>query len=193
MSKGDATRQRLLDAAAAEAAEHGLAVASINRIARSAGLQPGSVYFHFDSKDELMGAMLQAGLEETLRHLHRELDALDDDASAAQRLTAAIRAHLGALHELSDYARVVLSLTTTPLPVDAPHRQLLEQYVAERTGIVADAQAAGVISEAPDTRLARDLILGALNQTITSVGAEGRTVPDITSAVVALLQCIART
>lgn len=189
MTKGDATRQRILDAAAADAAHHGLDNASVNRIARAAGLKPGSLYFHFDSRDNLLDAMLEAGLDETMRHLDRGLDALDDNASAADRLRAAVRAHLEALHELSDYARVVLSLTNSPRPTGEPYRRLLERYITQWTQIVSAAQAAGVIASSPDPRLLRDLIFGALNQTLVRVGDDGRSIDDVSDALIALLFC----
>ena len=61
-SKGGRTRKRLLDATAAEVARCGVAGTSINAIAAAAGLKTGSIYFHFESKDRLVEAMLEEGL-----------------------------------------------------------------------------------------------------------------------------------
>jgi AcrR family transcriptional regulator len=92
-SKGDRTRKRLLDAAATEVARHGVAGTSINAIAAAAGLKTGNVYFHFESKDQLVEAMLEEGLSASLAFLDKALAAVPENADAATRLSAAIRAH----------------------------------------------------------------------------------------------------
>src|SRR5258708_37335125 len=107
-SKGDRTRKRLLDAAAAEVARCGVAGTSINAIAAAAGLKTGSVYFHFESKDQLVEAMLEEGLLASLAYLDGALAAVPDQADAAKRLGAAIRAHATPVHELSNYTVAVL-------------------------------------------------------------------------------------
>ena len=56
----EATRQRLLDAAAEVLRSAGLAGASIERIAAAAGVTHGAVYRHFPNKDALLQAALPA-------------------------------------------------------------------------------------------------------------------------------------
>src|ERR1700742_3453915 len=73
-SKGDRTRRRLLDAAAAEVARHGRAGASLTAIAAAAGLKLGSIYFHFGSRDQLIDAMLEEGVRESLARLDRAMN-----------------------------------------------------------------------------------------------------------------------
>ncbi|HXW06187.1 MAG TPA: TetR/AcrR family transcriptional regulator [Vicinamibacterales bacterium] len=53
------SRQRLLDAAAAEFAAHGFAGASVDRIAAAAGLNKAMIYYHFASKAGLYGEILR--------------------------------------------------------------------------------------------------------------------------------------
>ncbi|MEV4112999.1 helix-turn-helix domain-containing protein [Nonomuraea sp. NPDC049695] len=55
-------RRRLLDAAAAEFAEHGMEV-SIARIAARAGIGKGTVFRHFATKEQLMAAILSDQLD----------------------------------------------------------------------------------------------------------------------------------
>jgi AcrR family transcriptional regulator len=51
-------RRRLLDAAGQVFARHGFAAASVDDVARAAGLTKGAVYSNFASKDELFFALL---------------------------------------------------------------------------------------------------------------------------------------
>lgn len=59
-------RAAILDAAAAEIAEHGLGGASINRVIATAGLSKSSFYHYFEGKDDLYGAVTQRALDELL-------------------------------------------------------------------------------------------------------------------------------
>jgi AcrR family transcriptional regulator len=52
------TRQRLLEAAAAEFAREGYVGANINRISKEAGFAKGTIYNYFDSKRSLMLAVI---------------------------------------------------------------------------------------------------------------------------------------
>jgi TetR/AcrR family transcriptional regulator, cholesterol catabolism regulator len=182
-SKGDRTRKRLLEAAAAEVARCGIAGTSINAIAAAAGLKTGSVYFHFESKDQLVEAMLEEGLLASLAFLDAALAAVPDNADAATRLAAAIRAHATAVRELSNYTIAVLASSFPDDSAGAVVRKLRRTYVSRWTQLVTDAQSAGVLARKPDPRLLRDLIFGALN----AVSLAGRPSDEIADALQALL------
>jgi AcrR family transcriptional regulator len=182
-SKGDRTRKRLLDAAAAEVARHGVAGTSINAIAAAAGLKTGSVYFHFDSKDRLVEAMLEEGLLASLAFLDSALAAVPANADAATRLAAAIRAHATAVHELSNYTVAVLGPSFPRDAAGAAARKLRRSYVSRWTELVTEAQGAGVLARDADPRLLRDLILGALN----AVSLAGHPSDDVALALQSLL------
>src|SRR5262244_1923313 len=53
-----ATRQRIVEAAAAAFRERGVADVGVAEIMRRAGLTHGGFYAHFDSKDDLLAAAL---------------------------------------------------------------------------------------------------------------------------------------
>lgn len=68
-TKGDRTRRRLLDAAAAEIARRGPGGTSLATVAQRADLKAGSVYFHLSSRDALIERVLEEGVREPLRIL----------------------------------------------------------------------------------------------------------------------------
>jgi TetR/AcrR family transcriptional regulator, cholesterol catabolism regulator len=185
-TKGDRTRRRLLDAAAAEVARHGRAGASLSAIAAAAGLKPGSIYFHFGSREQLIDAMLEEGVRESLARLDLAMTEVPDGARPGDpraRLRAAIRAHLDALHDLRDYAAVVLApALALDGPPGAAFRELRRAYLQQWSGLVEDAQGAGVLAAGVPAPIVRDLMLGALN----SAGLAGRP-PGETAAAVELL------
>jgi AcrR family transcriptional regulator len=69
----DDTREKLFEAAARVFEEQGIGGASIEAIAAAAGFTRGAFYSNFTSKDELIIAMLEDHVEQTIR---RNLDLL---------------------------------------------------------------------------------------------------------------------
>lgn len=63
----EATRQRLLDAAAEEFAARGIAGARVDRIAQAARSNKAQIYHYFGSKDALFEAVFDRIVEATLR------------------------------------------------------------------------------------------------------------------------------
>jgi AcrR family transcriptional regulator len=113
-STSDATRDRLLDAAAAVFAEKGYDRAGVQEIARRAGLTTGAIYGRFTGKADL----LQAAIES---HTTDELD----DLFAQHRFEG----------HASDILRTVgshLVMNDCPEADDAEGALLLEAFVAAR-------------------------------------------------------------
>jgi len=69
-------QQALLEATLHEVAEHGFAVTSVARIARAAGMSPGTLYLYYRGKDDL--------LEATFREVSRRIIAVAIEAFQAE-------------------------------------------------------------------------------------------------------------
>ncbi len=99
-------RQRpLLDAAARLFNEHGYKETSIRNIAAAVGMLPGSIYYHFASKEDLLVAVHEEGIRQITDIVMAATCAVDDPW---ERLAAACAAHLEAILDQSDYAAVVI-------------------------------------------------------------------------------------
>ena len=66
----DDTREKLFEAAARVFEEQGIGGASIEAIAAAAGFTRGAFYSNFTSKDELIIAMLEDHVEQSIRRIH---------------------------------------------------------------------------------------------------------------------------
>jgi AcrR family transcriptional regulator len=66
----DDTREKLFEAAARVFEEHGIGGASIEAIAAAAGFTRGAFYSNFDSKDELIIAMLEDHVAQSITRMH---------------------------------------------------------------------------------------------------------------------------
>jgi AcrR family transcriptional regulator len=81
-------RERLLAAAARVFAERGYASASIDEIARDAGVTKGAVYWNFDSKEELFFALLDQRLDAGARRLMGLTAGAPADVDSAPEVSA---------------------------------------------------------------------------------------------------------
>lgn len=77
MSKAEQTKSRILDAALAEFAAHGIAGARVDRIAAAAACNKNLLYVYFGNKEKLFGAVLETHLS----RLHEEIPFTPDDLS----------------------------------------------------------------------------------------------------------------
>src|ERR1700742_749071 len=69
----DDTREKLFEAAAKVFEEQGIGGASIEAITAAAGFSRGAFYSNFDSKDELIIAMLEDHVEQSIARIHELL------------------------------------------------------------------------------------------------------------------------
>lgn len=81
-------RRQVLDAAARLAVEEGLENTSVAKVAAAAGIAKGSIYLHFDSRQDLL-AGLQADLWAQMLERPSEI-AADQDLSWAAKLDAVV-------------------------------------------------------------------------------------------------------
>jgi len=86
LGKSARTRAQLMDAAIAVFARHGIEAASVNEIARAAGVANGTFYVHFRDKDEMASVVSIALAAEIARQLDEDMRDVD---SAIQRVVCA--------------------------------------------------------------------------------------------------------
>jgi AcrR family transcriptional regulator len=72
----DATRRRILEAATEEFSAHGLAGARVDRIAKSSGANPRSIYAYFESKEGLFSAVIDHVIRATVERVPITVDDL---------------------------------------------------------------------------------------------------------------------
>ena len=115
--RADNRLPRILDAAAALFAAKGYQAASIRDIVKAVGMLPGSLYYHFDNKDELLAAVYGEGVR---RISAAVATAVAGESEPWRRLEAACVAHLESLLAQSAYAKVVISVQPADVPGVAP-------------------------------------------------------------------------
>jgi AcrR family transcriptional regulator len=165
-TKSELTKQRILDAAAKIFRSQGYSGARLSDIAATAGIQTGSMYYHFESREALVEEVLHLGIAVAGAHVREAVDALPPDASALDRLKAAIRAHTEVQLEISDYSSAHARIIGQ-VPPDVRRRNLVDQinYGEYWDGLLKAAVASGEIRDDLDLYVTRMLMFGALNWT----------------------------
>lgn len=181
---GESRREALLDAAAAMFAAKGYDGTSIRDIAGAVGMLPGSMYYHFKSKEDLLIAVYRKGVA--------RFEAAIDEALAStgadpwQAIEAACAAHLSILLDGGDYARIVnpefvRSFPSEMLPTLNAERDRYERHFEKLI-------AALPLDPATDRWLLKVALFGSLNWSQTWY-RKGRYTPrDIAGAFVGMLR-----
>ncbi|MFC4944207.1 TetR/AcrR family transcriptional regulator [Pseudonocardia sp. GCM10023141] len=173
-SRGESTRERILQSAAGVLAEHGYAGSTLNDIAERAGTKAGSLYYYFASREDLIREIMTRGITETLAHVIAAVDALEPSASSQDRLAAAVTAHVRYLLTENDIARAAIrTLGQAPADVEGPAIELHRDYGRYLSTLIDDATADGFLDPAIDGRVLRLLIAGALNWSTAWFRPEG--------------------
>jgi TetR/AcrR family transcriptional regulator, cholesterol catabolism regulator len=179
-SKSQRTRQRILDAAALAFQRRGFALVTLKDIAALAGLQAGSLYYHFDTKEELVEAVLEAGVEGAIVATREAVESLGPGAEPLARLRAAIAAHLRIVLAEGAYASAnIRLLSQVPDPIRERHLKRQRAYGAFWRTLFDQAAKAGAIRADLDLSVVRMLALGALNWSVEWYRAGQRTPSEI--------------
>ncbi|MFM6986873.1 MAG: TetR/AcrR family transcriptional regulator [Hydrogenophaga sp.] len=164
-------RQELLRAAARLFRQQGYAATATRDIASAAGMRSGSPFYHFESKQALLAAVMLEGMQRALRH-QMSLEVVPD-ATAAERLRGLVRAHFDVLlGPDSDFIPVMLYEWRSLTPAQrAEVNALRQRYEAAWVPVLQALQASGVLRGDPS--LARLMIFGALNWSVQWYDARG--------------------
>ncbi len=140
------TRDRLLDAAAAEFAAKGFAGASLDGIAEAAGFTRGAVYSNFADKSDLFVALLDQRLDHQLAEIQTAMEEAEDEAAfvATLRSPGWLRRNPPAVRRqwmlLYDEFRLFALRTPAARRRLARHEQRLrEQYAAAAEAVLRRA------------------------------------------------------
>ena len=159
----DNRREPLLDMAAELFAQKGYAGTSTRDIAKAVGMLPGSIYYHFKSKEEILLAVYREGVSRFSLAIEQALE--QAPADPWYRLEKACVAHVRVLLESGPYARIITPEFIRSFPPD-----MRGELVAERDRYEKQFEkliAALPLKDAVDPWLFKAALLGSLNWTLT--------------------------
>lgn len=165
--KSDRTRQTILDAAAKLFREQGYKATTQRQIASQADIKAGSIYYYFESKDQILDEVLERGIRVVHESVENAVNALPADASGRQRIETAVATHLHTVLRYNDYASAnIQNIRHVSQEARNRNRALRRAYAAYWTAMFEQAKQSGEIGEHVDLSIARLFLLGALNWTL---------------------------
>jgi AcrR family transcriptional regulator len=125
-----ARHERILEAAARLFADQGFGKTSVDEIAAAAGVSKGLVYDHYDSKEELLGAVFWRLVaqwdEETLRGAHFD----ENDIPAS--LGSMLRSSIGAVRRNRFLQRIMTQHLASLMPQERDNARAFVRHYCER-------------------------------------------------------------
>jgi AcrR family transcriptional regulator len=156
-------RMALVRAAAVLFRDQGYERTTVRDLGSAVGMQSGSLFYHFRTKEEILVAVMALGITSTTEQL---ATALAEAASLRDKLAALFRVHLNSLLGDNQAALEVMlyewrSVSETAKPGLIVLR---DRYEALWQQVLDEAAAAGLVKQ--DTRLLRRTLLGSLHWTV---------------------------
>ena len=181
----NSTLERLLDAAAALFSRKGYAATSTREIAALLGIQKASLYYHIESKEDLLYAICKSSLEQIRSDVETALDNVRDPLERTRTL---VSAHVESL--LRDQAKHSTALAE----MHALSEERLAQVMSLRDGyedlvrsVLRDAQRAAALRDDIDVKYLCLCLLGMINRVEAWFRPSGTLSPDQLGQLLAVI------
>ena len=165
-SGGVESRQMILETAARLFSQDGYAVTSLRAIASACDMKAGSLYYHFESKDQIVTEVLNIGVQRVFDAVKAAVEALPADAGLAQTLQCAIETHLEALLEAQDFTSANIRIFgQVPAEVRNAHMDLRKRYENYWRNLLSSLESRGEIRPGSNLQRTVFFLFGAMNWT----------------------------
>ncbi|MET3697333.1 TetR family transcriptional regulator [Bacillus oleivorans] len=166
MKKNKPKFKQIIDAAVVVIAENGYHQAQVSKIAKQAGVADGTIYLYFKNKEDILISLFQ----EKMGSFIERLDALiSDEETAAAKLKVLIENHFLMLSQDPHLAIVTqLELRQSNKELRKKINEVLKGYLQLVDRILSQGVETGEFIKNLDIRLARQMIFGTLDETVTN-------------------------
>ena len=182
VGRKEQTRERVLRIAARQFRENGYAGVSLRSIAEESGIKAGSLYYHFDSKEDLVIAVLDRGIDVVLEAVRASIQELPANAPASLLLGTAIREHLRTFHAYGDFTSANVRIYgQVPESVRQANLLVRRQYDEFWQDLLRRAGRSGGLRKGLDLDAVRLLLIGAMNATLEWFDPRRGNIDDLAS------------
>ncbi len=167
-------RQALIRESARLFREKGYDATTVRDIAGAVGMRSGSPFYHFKNKQEILKAVMEEGLHQGYE---RSVAALAQATTLQERFRALVRTHYGILHDEGSEFIAVLLYDWRSLPPEYKQDiiEVKDRYDALWQPTLQALLQAGLLganshrdpAAADDVKMARLMVMGAINFTVT--------------------------
>ncbi|MGX0978800.1 AcrR family transcriptional regulator [Roseovarius sp. MBR-51] len=168
LSKSERTRGRILAAAARLFRYESYYATTMRDIAQEAGIEAGSIYYHFQSKDQILSEVLDLGVRQLYNKVSETVrTAKKNPENFRKTFALLIDTHLTYLLTDSDFTSA--NIRNYPMLSDearAPHRELRASYAGVWSSFLKDAKRNGHLRSDISVTAIRQFVLSAMNWTV---------------------------
>lgn len=183
-----ATRERVLLEAARLFRHHGYSATTLREVADAAGIKAGSIYYHFESKEQILGEVMDKGIHVVAAAVRERVDVLPKAATARQRIAAAIEGHLWGLLHHGDFTSANIRIYgQIPTAAKNRHRLVRRAYADTWDRLLDDAMQRGELRADSSTAVVRLFVIGALNWTVEWYNPQKGSFQDFVKQITAIV------
>jgi len=158
--------KQIIDAAVITIAENGYHQSQVSKIAKQAGVADGTIYLYFKNKEDLLISLFQEKMGQFVEKLR---EVIDGKARATEKLYLLIENHFRILSRDPKLAVVTqLELRQTNRELRAKINGILKNYLRLMDQTLQEGIEKGEFSQGLDIRLARQMIFGTIDETVTT-------------------------
>jgi len=183
--KPDSTVQRLLEAAVALFSRQGYAATSTREVAALLGMQKASLYYHIESKEDLLYFICKSALEQIRSDVETAMGEVEDPLERTRTL---ICNHVESmLRSKDEHATMLTEMYALSKDRLASIVTLREGYVDLVRSVLREAQNAGALRDDIDVRYLTLALLGLLNRVLVWYRRRGPLSPSQLGQLLAVI------
>ncbi|MFD1863908.1 TetR/AcrR family transcriptional regulator [Planococcus chinensis] len=158
--------KQIVDAAVIVIAENGYHQAQVSKIAKQAGVADGTIYLYFKNKEDILISVFQDKMGLFVSKLE---EIVDKEASASDKLQLMIQSHFDLLaNDLHLSIVTQLELRQSNHELRMKINGVLREYLLLMDKILVKGMETGEFDKDMDIRLARQMVFGTMDETITT-------------------------
>ena len=158
--------KQIIDAAVIVIAEKGYHQSQVSKIAKQAGVADGTIYLYFKNKEDILISLFREKMGLFIEKIEEEIKGKE---TAKEKLLTLIEKHFSILAEDHHLAIVTqLELRQSNLELRLKINEVLKGYLLLVDSILQAGIETGELREDLDVRLARQMVFGTIDETVTS-------------------------
>ncbi|KJD53913.1 TetR family transcriptional regulator, partial [Bacillus amyloliquefaciens] len=134
--------------------------------AKQAGVADGTIYLYFKNKEDILISLFKEKMGQFIEQMNEEMEVTN---SATEKLTLFIKKHFELLSSDRHLAIVTqLELRQSNLELRLKINEILKGYLTILEDIITEGKEAGEFKSTLDVRLAKQMIFGTVDETVTT-------------------------
>ncbi|MED4401146.1 TetR/AcrR family transcriptional regulator [Metabacillus fastidiosus] len=158
--------KQIIDAAIIVIAENGYHQAQVSKIAKQARVADGTIYLYFKNKEDILVSLFREKMGSFIREMEKEIPSKQ---TASEKLLMLIEKHFTLLAANNKLAIVTqLELRQSSKQLRYRINEILKRYLDIVDDIISFGKQAGEFDRKLNSRLARQMIFGTIDETVTT-------------------------